>query len=122
MRFLTIHELRIVGIYDRGHPQRERIVLEITEELNLGDYCLIYGRRTANGTLRPVRTMFQSLPSEVVAAGTWVFLYTGPGERTETTTKDGLPALVLHFGREPTFKHPESSVAVLAISGITLAP
>lgn len=119
MDMLIIDELSIIGVYDRGIANKERIVLRPTIKLNLGYYALVLGIKAGEGYARPINDHFLWLgscglaPIEI-APPSWLFIYTGPGEFNEATngyTKE--KAYVMHWGKDTTILADDSIVPVL---------
>ena len=123
MIFPTLYEIEVIGTWDAGVPNKERIALHVREDLNLGAYCLVCGPSMGEAHLLTSNGHFFMFPAIDIEAGSWVVLYTGAGERRVSTMKDsGDPVLVLHWG-QPTvvFGRPGWTAAVLAICGIRVA-
>lgn len=51
---LNIDELSLLGVYDRGVPNEERLVIYANETVNLGQYGIMIGVRLADGTAFPL--------------------------------------------------------------------
>ena len=87
-----IPELEIFGVYDRGEPNKERIVLRANLETNLSTYCLVLGfTGGSSNIIFPIADHFLWLGNTIVAKNAWVFIFTGPGMSTvtqEENTKD----------------------------------
>lgn len=89
--------LELFGVYDRGVPNLERIVLRANRAVALGGYFLILGIPTLN------KEDMWPLPDQSLWLGTgqmdvagWVFVFTGkgtPAVSQETHTKDPLQTL-----------------------------
>jgi hypothetical protein len=98
-----IEELSVVGIYDRGVPNQERIVLFVNTTINLGQYGIMLGIRDQAGTARPIRDNLFWFGDGIVNKGDWLFLYTGPGEpRFSTVPNNPEKIFTLHWGRNVT--------------------
>ena len=96
-------ELRILGVYDRGIPNKERIVLEALDSINLAQYGLLLAFQVPGYPAVPYQDHFFWLTEREVAPGTLVFIYTGPGEFRETIMPNTLtPVLVMHWGKMQT--------------------
>jgi hypothetical protein len=116
-----IDELEFVGIYDRGVPNKERIVLRPTRRITLAEYVVNLGLKAPGGLVRPLpNNLFWFSDEITIEPPYWIFLYTGPGERLFTTlrsTKE--PALVLHWGRPMTIlQNPQVEPLVFHLGGI----
>ena len=109
-----IVELQLVGVFDRGEPNRERIVIKSTSYVNLAQYGVLLGYMMDNGMAVPYRDNFYHFPEKLVLPNTWVFLYTGPGTDQETTrinTQE--PAWVFHWQRPSTIFAQSRNVPVI---------
>lgn len=103
MTLLTV-QLQIFGIYDRGVPNSERIVLYANGPINLSLYGLILGVKTPAGdSIFPIPDQFLWLGNTQLQTPGWVFVFTGPGAQgmsQETITKQ--PIHVLYWGKTGT--------------------
>ena len=108
-------ELRIVGIYDRGVPNQERIVLKVNELLNLAQYGILIAFQIApEGPATPYNDQFIWLTERIIKEGTVIFIYTGPGEFRETVVLGtDIPALVMHWGKQYTIFANSNVVPIL---------
>ena len=98
-----ITELRVEGIYDRGVPNKERVVLRVNTIINMGQFGLFLGVRQQQGAAFPIRDNFFWFGDGYVAAGDWIFVYTGPGEaRTSELPGSTQKLYSLHWGRQNT--------------------
>ena len=122
-RFPPLSELEVVGIQDRGIPYQERVSLRVHAQMDLGQFAIVPGR-WVDGSLRPTTGAFYQFPGRPIQPGQWIFLYTGPGNTTETfETGTRMPALVLHWGKARTlFDDPSTSVALLRIAQVGFGP
>lgn len=109
-----ILELSVVGVFDRGVPNKERIALLVNETLNLGQYGLMVGVRASEGTAFPIRDNLLWFGDGLVSKGDWVFVYTGPGEARATTLPNTNERVFsIHWGRKQTFLHDRNLVPIL---------
>lgn len=104
-----ISELIVSGVYDRGTPNQERVVLYANQTVNLGQYGLMVGVRAAGNSAFPVRDNLLWFGDGLVNKGDWIFVYTGPGEPRATTLPNTEERLYsIHWGRDKTiFHHPD---------------
>lgn len=109
-----ITELRIVGVFDRGIPNQERIVLSVNEAVNLGQYGLMVGVRGSNGFAFPIRDNLLWFGDATVKKGDWIFVYTGPGEAKGSTLPNTQYNLYsVHWGRQYTMLGDSNVVPLL---------
>lgn len=98
-----LSELEIVGVYDRGVPNKERIVVVVEETVNLGQYGLMIGVRAANGLALPIRDNLFWFGDGIVNKGEWLVIYSGPGKPMVTEMPDSTDKVYsIHWGRENT--------------------
>ena len=112
-----IGPLRILGIYARGVPNNERIVLDAEQPVNLSEFGLLVGTYTSTGGLLPFRDRFFWFGGLAVDAGTRVFVYTAPGQfRYTTVSGQTTPAVVYHWGSKVTlFNQSTTTIALIQI-------
>lgn len=109
-----ITEITILGVFDRGIPNQERIVLLANEDVNLGQYGLMIGIRAQNGTAFPIRDNLFWFGDGIINRGDWLFVYTGPGEPKVTTLPNTQEQLYsIHWGRTQTILHHRDLVPIL---------
>lgn len=118
----TVFELAMVGVVDRGVPNRERIVLRPTENVNLHAFFLTLAVRAMNGMVQPLQDNVFWFPELVVTPPSWVVVYTGPGTQQKTVMPDSHQlAHTLHWGKMHTvFDHPDIVPVVFALGAILL--
>jgi hypothetical protein len=78
--------LEIFGIYDRGVPNSERIVLYANQTVDLVNYFIIIGLRGQLGVdkIIPIPDQFLWLGQNTIQASGWIFIFTGPGKQSIT--------------------------------------
>lgn len=109
-----ITELRVVGIYERGVPNQERVVLRANTIINMGQFGLVLGIRQEQGRAFPIRDNFFWFGDGYVAAEDWIFVYTGPGEaRTSEIPGATQKIYSLHWGRQITILGSPELVPIL---------
>jgi hypothetical protein len=110
----TITELELVGTFDRGLPNQERIVIIANQTSNLGQYGLMIGVRGPNGMAFPIRDNLLWFGDALVNKGDWIFVYTGPGEARTTLLPNTQERLYsIHWGRKETILHHHDLVPIL---------
>lgn len=120
----VLYELEIAGIWDRGIPNKERIAIRATQEVDLSNYLLFLGVPVADQAAIPLTTDLFWFGKEIVVPPTWVIVYTGPGERKITSMKDSNePALVLHWGKLNTVLNNTNVVPIIvSLEGVLVGP
>lgn len=98
-----ITELTVVGAFDRGIPNQERVVLQANEMVNMGQFALLLGIRQQEGFAVPIRDNFYWFGDGIVYKGDWIFVYTGPGESRKNEVPGTTEKLfTVHWGRTQT--------------------
>ena len=107
--------LQIFSVLDRGLPNSERVNLRVNARTYLGDYFLHAGVFLPNGRAFPLPNMSLWLGEDTIEGGSWVIIYTGPGEpKLMTQTKDTHElVIVLHWHLTQTIFADKSVVPVL---------
>jgi len=114
MILADILELTIDGVYDRGVPNLERIVIVANQQVNLGQYGLLVGVRGPGLTAIPIRDNLLWFGDGVVDKSDIIFVFTGPGEPTVSTLPNNSQRLIsVHWGRHVTFLADFNIVPVL---------
>lgn len=109
-----IFELTIVGVFDRGVPNRERIALQANDTVNLGRYGLMIGVRGDTGSAFPIRDNLLWFGDGFLEKGDWLFVYTGPGQPKVTKLPSNEERLIsAHWGRTQTVLHNPDIVPIL---------
>lgn len=109
-----INEIKIIGVYDRGIPNQERIVLYAEETVNLGQYGLMIGIRAQGNTAFPIRDNLFWFGDAIITKGDWIFVYTGPGTPTGTNLPNTQQhAYTIHWGRSTTILASNEVVPIL---------
>lgn len=116
-------EIGLLGVWDRGVPNKERVVMQCHAGLNLQEYCLICGPTGATGSVLPSTDHFYKFPNIHVSPNSWIVLYTGGGQQFVAHKEDtGEPVHALYWGQELTvFSDPAWRAAILRIDGIVIA-
>jgi hypothetical protein len=119
-----IFELEYWGIFDRGIPNKERIVFKPRMRVQLTSFVILVGRKGPNGALQPYFDHAFLFPDVAVEPPTWVFVFTGPGTSVvsvEQYTQE--PMQALYWGRTQTIFHdPNIIAAILRFDGILMPP
>ena len=106
-----ITELQIIGIYDRGVANQERIAIQAKQSLNLGQYGIMLGGKNISGQMIPYNDNLFWFGDGVVQQGDWLYIYTGPGKaRVNDIPGQSEKIYTIHWGKGST---------ILALSDIT---
>lgn len=118
-----VTEITVAGVFDRGVPNQERIALLVNEALNLGQYGLMIGVRSHDGSAFPIRDNLFWFGDGLVKRGDWLLIYTGPGEPKATNLPNTEEHIyTLHWGRAETILHIRDFVPILFRVDAVLVP
>ena len=110
----AITEMTVIGAYDRGVPNQERIVLRANGAVSLGQFALFLGIRQESGFVTPIRDNFYWFGDGILSKGDWIFLYTGPGEGRSNVAPNTTEKLyTVHWNRSHTILNSHEIVPVL---------
>ncbi|WP_117310252.1 hypothetical protein [Stenotrophomonas sp. G4] len=115
-------DISIVGVYDAGVPNLERVVLRANSTVNLASYCLIVAfKAQLNGANIPLRDHFLWLGNTMLNAGDWIFVYTAPGTAQLTPIHTATESLLsLYWGKPQTiFQDRNLTAGLIKIEGAT---
>lgn len=115
MELLDVFDFRLWGVFDRGVPNKERIVLHNRAEMsiNTASYGLLVGLRHENLTT-PLPNRFLWLGEAEIDPGTWMVVYTGPGTaRVSQHPNTKEPVVITHWGSKTTMFEDQRLVPIL---------
>lgn len=118
-----ITEIAIVGVFDPGEPNQERIIFRPLEAVNTAQFSVIIGVANANAWT-PVRNMYFWLREQVISPPSWIVLYTGTGADRVEQDGQGNPVHTMFWGNSfVLFGTPNAGAAPLLIrmSGVEAA-
>lgn len=75
-----ISELHLVGVFERGVPNQERIVLRATTRVDLGQFGVLLGVKTSPGMAAPIKDNLFWFGDGLINRDDWIFIYTCPGK------------------------------------------
>lgn len=110
-------DLEMFGVYDKGVPNLERIVLRVNNTVDLTNYAMIVGFKGTDKSLYPAQDFFLWLGNTTVVGPAWVFIYTGTGKPTVTREKiTGHPIHSIYWNRPNLiFSDPNVSPALVRL-------
>ncbi len=114
-------DLSVVGIYDAGVANLERIVLRADQKVDLAGYLLLIALRgQAGGGSIPLRDNMLWLGNTSIDAGDWVYVYTAPGvAQTSTLPNNPNKVVSLYWGKNQTiFQGAHLTAALVKIEHV----
>ncbi len=111
----SISELVVQGVYDRGVPNQERILIRPTQPVNMGQYGIMIGSKDVvhQNSAYPFNDSLFWFGDGIVEPSNWIFVYTGPGTARKTKMANQELAYVLHWGRTHTIFANSSIIPIL---------
>lgn len=115
----TIVEIALMGVANRGVPNKERVVLRPTEPVQLGEFALISVARNVDNNGVPLVDGFFWFGELQVSPPSWVYVYTGPGYYTAShISGSDVPVHVYHWGRKTTMFSDAVHPALIRLGGV----
>lgn len=110
-----IEELSLWGVYDRGIPNLERVVIRVQAPVDMASYGLMVGAASGTGGVLPVRDQFLWFGNGVLNTGDWIFVYTSPGtpRKVPVSSGSGEEMFILNWQRTQTIFHVPTYVPLL---------
>jgi hypothetical protein len=107
-------KVKIQSIADRGVPDKERIVMNVLSDTDIGGYA-IFEASFRDGTVTTgVYDVFW-FPDKQVNVGDYVVLYTKSGTQSEKTLKNGKKSHFFYWGSAGTKWDTKRSAPVLLL-------
>jgi hypothetical protein len=92
-------KVKILSVKDVGIVNEERIILEVTEECNIGKYLIaITHYVSGDNSISVVQKGSYFFPNLQVKKGDWVVLYTKNGTESEKKNSDGTTSYFYFWG------------------------
>jgi hypothetical protein len=92
-------EIRLLGVADRGVPNKERILAKALAPIQLGSYVLTTGVLSPEGHINLIPNLLFLFDHFDVQTGSWIVAYTGKGKQEISRLPTSLePAYVFHWG------------------------
>ncbi len=121
MIFPPILQLTVLGLYDAGVPNSERIILRPTDTLNLAQYCIVLAHRPPQGESIIMLDNLFWFPNSDVSPPCWIVIMSGEGTniiKTHETT--GQPVHVFYWGRKATIFNAPGFIPIVVQVGAIL--
>ncbi len=109
-----IPELHVCEVRDRGLANTERFIIRINESVNIGEFILTLGIRTAPQQAILIRDNLLWFGNLTLNPGDGILVFTGPGEPREFAVKGTTnKGYVVHWGKHQTIFANHGLVPVL---------
>lgn len=104
-------ELNVVSILDRGVPNKECIAISVERTINLGQFGIMLGQQSADGTAVPYFDHLFWFGDGVVNVGDWLFVFTGSGTPRKGKARNGTNDVFSVYWGKPTTVFASTIVA-----------
>ncbi|MGD0633220.1 MAG: hypothetical protein ABSA13_02920 [Beijerinckiaceae bacterium] len=104
-------EIDIVGLRDIGDLQKERLILQANEDLDVGDFLILAARKKDEVPLGGRARAAYWMPDHKVKKGDRVILYTKKGARSEKQLNSGTVSYFFYWNLENSVW--ENSIPIL---------
>jgi len=91
--------LKLQSLSDRGQPRRERLVLKVVADTDVGEYAVLRAFQESGAPTDLIDGAYW-FPDKHVRAGDLVVLYTKPGSPSEKDLLSGATAHFFYWGEE----------------------
>lgn len=121
----TAKKISLVGVKDRGVPDKERIALRARLPVTLSSFVVIpTGYNSADEAVFDINYYAFWFPTVDVDAGDTVLIYTNQGENTSFRNGNGHQTYVFHWGFPAPILDDAAigGIAVLELSGWIFKP
>ncbi|HTV84380.1 MAG TPA: hypothetical protein VME63_03190 [Dyella sp.] len=111
-------KLSIKSFADVGVLEKERLVLRVLEDVDIGDYLVLRSKKSKK-TGYPISGSSDAywFPDEEVKAGDLVVIYTREGKASKKEISDGRTAHFYYWKKEQAFWGDDGNKAVLIETG-----
>ena|ERR1700722_3016835 len=121
-----ISELQLLGVFERGIPNKEHVIIRPTIPLEMGSYALMVGARTLppDDLVIPVRDFLFWFGTAILQSVDWIFVYTGHGTPIRIPTADSSGHIyICYWNHSQTIFHDPQYVPLLVrMNGVRFEP
>jgi len=114
----AITELTLMGVFDRGIPNAERVVIRVDEYVDMASFVLLQAKAGEIGGAVPIRDSMFWFGNGLLEPGDWIFIYSAVGESKVVDAPGAQGAkqkmVLLHWQRSQTMFHTPEIVPILA--------
>jgi hypothetical protein len=104
--------LEIVSIKDRGELERERIVIKVNAEDDVGKYALFCVKQNDKGLTNKIFGAYW-FPDNPVEPGDLIVLYSKSGKRSNKKTKGGVTYFYYWWQKSPQWVDQNNAAVLL---------
>lgn len=105
--------IEIVSIKDSGNLDKERVILNVVKDTDLGDYIIATSKSNSDSTISPMIKNVYWLPNMNVKAGDLVVVYTKNGKQGKIENKDGSVSYFCYWDLKESLSANDNTTVVL---------
>ena len=105
--------IEILSVKDAGNKEKERVVLNVVKDADLGDFIIATSVATSDDTISPNLKNVYWLPNKNVKAGDLVVVYTKKGKQRKIENKDGSISYFCYWDLADGLDSNEATTVVL---------
>jgi hypothetical protein len=110
-----IPELSVYGVIECGVPNKERICLRPSEEVNLAHFALLLAfRNNVTSELTPINDHFYWFGEKKVAPPSWIIIFTGEGQN-KTVIEKGVNVHIFFWGKNDVLFNAKPNVTIVPL-------
>lgn len=106
-------KIEILEYKDLGDKERERVVLNVKEDTDVGTYIISTTTVNPDNSISASISNIYWLPNQKVKAGDWVIIYTKGGTKKKLDNEDGSSSYFYYWNLPNTLLSLENSTVVL---------
>lgn len=116
----NIWEVRLHGVFEPNVANRERIVLQANQAIDMAQFFLLIGVPGSDNMARPLKDNVYWFGGIALGPGDWIVLFTGSGTPRQERDAQGRVIHTLFWGRSHTVFAGGVIPALLRAGGILL--
>lgn len=105
--------IEILSVKDAGNKEKERVVLNVVKDADLGDFIIATSVATSDDTISPNLKNIYWLPNKSVKAGDLVVVYTKKGKQRKIENKDGSTSYFCYWDLADSLASNDAATVVL---------
>ncbi|KWA42180.1 hypothetical protein WL27_01875 [Burkholderia multivorans] len=109
-------KVEIRSFADAGVAEKERVVLKVAADGDIGKYLLLYSSKTKDSAPTGGRKLAYWFPDKAIKSGDLVVLYTKKGTKSEKALDNGTTVHFFYWGLDAPIWGDDKNVAVLMYS------
>ncbi|MGA9765749.1 MAG: hypothetical protein WBQ49_13890 [Rhodomicrobium sp.] len=110
-------KLKISSFSDAGNQQKERLIIKLNADIEIGEYVVFCSRTSSDGNPTSGRKIAYWFPDGSIQSGDLVILYTKQGNTSTKELSDGRTAHFFYWGEgEALWDNYQNTAVILRVS------